>query len=351
GWRLHGTRGGLIAGLLFVTPGAAVVLLLAIAYAAVGGVPLAQALFAGVQATVVVIVLEALLRLARRALRGVRAWIIAGAAFVALFALAVPFPVVVLAAGAWGFLAAGRGHGALPRPADRPRTAATVALWSALWLGPLAVLAVVEGGILTEIGVFFALLAVVTFGGAYAVLAWMAQAVVADKGWLTPAQMIDGLGLAESTPGPLILVTEFVGFLAAFAQGGLLLGIAGAAVTLWATFVPCFLWIFAFAPWLDRITAAPRLAGALAAIAAAVVGVILNLALWFALHVFFAGLEPVRFGPFRLLAPDPASLDLAAFGIAAGAAWLILGRHWPLPAVLALGGAAAVGLSWLGAPG
>ena len=343
GWKLHGVRGGLIAGGLFVLPGALVVLAVSAAYAAFGAVPLVQALFLGVQAAVVVIVIEALMRVSRRALKGRGAHAVAALAFVALFALNLPFPLVIAAAALWGFVTASGVAGpaaALPPVAGLGRT---LAVWGALWAAPVAALAVFERGILTDLALFFSTLAVVTFGGAYAVLAWMAQVVVTDFGWLTAAQLIDGLGLAETTPGPLILVLEFVGFLAAAQAGGVWLGVAGAIVTLWVTFVPCFLWIFAGAPYAAWITAQPRLAGALTAITAAVVGVILNLSLWFAAHVVFAEVGTLALGPLRLIAPDPASLDPAAVVIALASGWLLLARHWTLPAVLgvaALAGAA-----------
>lgn len=352
GWRLRGTLGGLIAGGLFVLPGAAVVLALAMIYAAYGTLPLVQAVFSGVQAAVAVIVIEALLRLAKRALKGRAALVIAALAFLALFALNAPFPVVILIAGLWGFATARGEAGPLPPAPALRGTLATVLLWSVIWLAPLAILWATEGGILAEIGAFFAKLAMLTFGGAYAVLAWMAQAVVEDKGWLTLPQMMDGLGLAETTPGPLILVTEFVGYMAAHREGGWIMGVAGAAVTLWATFVPSFLMIFAGAPWIARITADPRLAGALQAIMAAVVGVIANLALWFAAHVFFARIGRADFGPADLIAPDLASFrpGLAALALIAG--WLILRRHMPLPLVLliAAGGGFLLHLAGLDQP-
>ena len=347
GWRLRGTAGGLIAGLLFVLPGAAVVLALAAIYAAFGSVPLIQALFMGVQAAVAVIVIEALLRVGKRALKGRAALVIAALAFAALFLLDAPFPLVILAAGLWGFATAREAAGDLPAPPRAAHTARTVAIWSVVWLAPLGLLWLAEGGLLAEIGTFFAKLAILTFGGAYAVLAWMAQAVVEEKGWLTLRQMMDGLGLAETTPGPLILVTEFVGYVAAHRQGGWLMGLAGAAVTLWVTFVPSFLMIFAGAPWIARITADPRLAGALSAIMAAVVGVIANLSVWFAAHVFFAEVGRDSYGPLHLLTPDLSSLrpDLAALALLAG--WLLLRRHWPLPLVLALCAAGGLGLHFL----
>ena len=189
---------------------------------------------------------------------------------------------------------------------------------------------IASGTVLPQIGFFFSKLAVVTFGGAYAVLAYMAQDVVNQFGWLSAGEMMDGLGLAETTPGPLILVTEFVGFLAAFREGGFALGLAGAIVTLWVTFAPCFLWIFAGAPYIDWIGSQPRLKGALAAITAAVVGVILNLSVWFALHVFFAAVTAERHGPFTLWTPDFSTLDWRVILLAALSAFLLFARHWSL---------------------
>ena len=345
GWRMHGTKGGMIAGLLFVLPGAAVVLALSVIYAAYGNVPLIAALFTGVQAAVVAIVIEALLRVSKRALKGRIHWIIAGVAFVALFALNIPFPVIIIAAALFGAFTTDAALAPAPAPViphSPAKTLSTLTIWLALWLIPLAALWQFEQGLLFEIGMFFSKLAVVTFGGAYAVLAWMTQAVVHDKGWLTLPQMMDGLGLAETTPGPLILVTEFVGYLAAHKQGGWAYGIAGAVVTLWMTFVPCFLWIFTFAPYIARITAEPRLAGALKAITAAVVGVIANLSLWFAAHVIFRSVGTVDFGPIHMISPAWASVDLLALTIGITAAWLLLLRHWSLPLVLGLSATASV---------
>ena len=351
GWRLRGTLGGLIAGLLFVAPGALVVLALAALYAAYGTVPLMQALFMGVQAAVAVIVIEALLRVSKRALKGSAAYVVAVLAFLALFLANAPFPLVILAAGIWGWISA-RGTVLPDGPRlDTPRatgTLQTIALWLVIWLAPLAALWLVEGGLLAEIGLFFAKLAVLTFGGAYAVLAWMAQAVVEDKGWLTLRQMMDGLGLAETTPGPLILVTEFVGYMAGHRQGGWLTGVAAAAVTLWVTFVPSFMMIFAGAPWIARITADPRLAGALSAIMAAVVGVIANLSIWFAAHVFFAEVGRSTIGPLSLLTPDPGSFRPALAALALGAGWLLLRRHTPLPLVLLLAALGGLALQFAG---
>jgi chromate transporter len=353
GWRLHGTLGGLAAGLLFVLPGALVVLALSIAYALFGHVPLVEAAFVGIKAAVLVIVIEALLRVARRALRRPHDWMIAAAAFVAIFFFAVPFPLVIAAAALAGYLLADTRPTppwqaqAEAAPVPLSQTLRTASLWLALWIVPLLLLAAIFGRdhVLTEIAIFFSKLAVVTFGGAYSVLAYMAQAAVETYGWLTAGEMLDGLGLAETTPGPLILVTEFVGFLAGYRQGGepkLAFGLLGAAVTLWATFTPCFLWIFVGAPYIERLSASPRLAGALSGVTAAVVGVILNLSLWFALHVFFAKVEPVWHGLLRLWLPDPATLDLEALALAGLAAILLLRLHLGIAVTLVLTGAAAL---------
>ena len=344
GWRLHGVKGGLIAGGLFILPGAAVVLALSLVYAAFGGVPLVAALFTGIQAAVIAIVIEALIRVSRRALKSREAYLIAAAAFVGLFFLDLPFPLVILAAAIWGFLrtpAAPRAQDAPPPPAALARSLRAAAVWLAVWLLPLATLIAFAPGRLAEIGVFFSKLALLTFGGAYALLAWMAQEVVNQKGWLTLTQMMDGLGLAETTPGPLILVNQFVGFMAAHQQGGAALGIAGALVALWMTFIPSFLFIFAGAPFIDRLTHMPRLSGALAAITAAIVGVIANLSLWFALHVLFDAVPEMTLGPLHLTWPDLTSLRPIPALIATLAAVLLLLRHWPLPLVLAVSAGAS----------
>ena len=346
GWRSHGTIGGLIAGGLFVLPGAFVVLALSALYAGFGGVPLIAALFAGVQAAVVAVVIEALLRVSKRALKtSAHRWI-ALVAFLALFVFALPFPLVILAAAIIGIMTARAAPQGVAAPGvAHAQTLKTIAIWGAVWLAPLAALILFEGGILADIGVYFSKLAVLTFGGAYAVLAWMVQDVVAIKGWLTTTQMMDGLGLAETTPGPLILVTEFVGFMAAFKTGGWMMGLAGAAVAVWMTFAPCFLWIFAGAPYIARLTGNPRLGAALGGIMAAVVGVIASLSLWFALHVIFDQLTSLTLGPARLLWPDFSSLDPVALTIALVAGYLLLGRHWSLPLVLAVAAFGAAGLA------
>lgn len=350
GWRIGGVRGGLIAGLLFVIPGAFVMLALASVYAVHGGVPLVQALFLGIKAAVIVIVVQALVKVSKKALTGALPYALAAVAFLGIYALQIPFPLIVLGAGLIGAAFMAKAEPAPPpisAPLSARGTARTVALWSAIWLLPLAMLwAVAPGGLLAEIGLFFAKLALVTFGGAYAVLAYMVQEVVADFGWLTTAQMMDALGLAETTPGPLILVTEFVGFLAGAQAGGWPLGLAAAFVTLWVTFAPCFLWIFAGAPYIEWIASRPRLTGALQAITAAVVGVILNLSAWFAAHVLFAELETVTAGRLALLLPVWSSLDAAALGLTALAAGLLAGLKLDLLKALPLMALAGLVVSW-----
>ncbi len=347
GWRLRGVPGGLLAGLLFVLPGAAVVLALALTYAFLGAVPLVAALFLGVKAAVIAIVLEALVKVSKRALKTRAAYAVAALAFLGIFALSLPFPLIVAAAGLWGFWTSPGINGTGATRPDFRRLARTAALWAAIWLLPVAALWAAGARFLTEIALFFSKLAVVTFGGAYAVLAYMTQEVVQDRHWLTTAQMIDGLGLAETTPGPLILVTEFVGVLAGFREAGLGLALAAGAVTLWVTFAPCFLWIFAGAPYLDWIAGRPRLTGALAAITASVVGVILNLSIWFGFHTLFTRVGRVETGPFSFAAPDLGSLDPRAAILALLSAGLLLGLHWPLFRVLAISAFLGLGFGFL----
>ncbi|OSQ51384.1 chromate efflux transporter [Marivita geojedonensis] len=347
GWRLHGILGGLIAGLLFVLPGAVVIFALALLYVTYGDLPLVDTLFLGVQAVAVVIVVEALLKVSKRALHGMPHWVLAGLAFVAIFFFAVPFPVIVLAAGLYGaMVATTEATPALPVAVSAKRSLVTILIGLAAWGLPVLFVDLAFGGtILTEIALFFSKLAVVTFGGAYAVLAYMAQDVVVQYGWLTPTEMMDGLVLAETTPGPLILVTQFVGTLAAFREGGYALAIAGGAMTLWVTFIPCFLWIFVGAPYIDWISAQPRLNGALRAITAAVVGVILNLSLWFALHVLFGTVTEAHIGVLRLWSPDVATLNWPALALIALSAVLLLRVHLAIGWVLGISAAAALVLA------
>lgn len=350
GWRLRGVSGGLLAGLLFVLPGAVVMLLLSVLYALYGELVWVEGLFYGIKAAVLVIVIEALLRVSKRALKQPMHWLIACLSFIGIFFLNLPFPVLILAAALCGFLfAAGerRSDDKTIAPLVSPVvTLKRVVLWGSVWVAPLLLLMwrVGPDHVLVSLGLFFMKLALVTFGGAYAVLAYMAQDVVGLYGWLEAGQMMTGLGLAETTPGPLILVTEFVGFLSAYRQGGLPWGLAGAGIALWMTFAPCFLWIFAGAPYLEWIIARPRLTGALAAIAAAVVGVIFNLSLWFALHVFFTRVEVRSLGLARMFVPDVASLDLGVVLIACLSAVLLLWRHYGMAWVLLV--ASLSGLAW-----
>ena len=349
GWRLHGIAGGLLAGLGFVLPGALVMLALGALYGVAADLAPVEALFTGVKAAVLAIVVQALARLWRRALARADHRALALGAFVALFLLDAPYPLVVVLAAGYGALAPGdaasgtvsdaAGVSARAAPSWRA-TLATLAIGLAIWWAPIGALALATdpadpARILVELGTFFSTLAVLTFGGAYAVLAWLAQDAVETHGWLTAGQMMDGLGLAETTPGPLILVTEFVGYLAGLGAGGPLLGVAGAAVVLWVTFVPCFVWIFAGAPWLDALSARPRLRGALAGITAAVVGVIANLSLWFALHVLFGTVEERRAGPVRLWVPEWSTVDWRVPALVALAAALLFGWRRSVPTVLA----------------
>ena len=338
GWRLHGTIGGLIAGLLFVLPGAAVIMVLAAIYSIYGDVPLVEALFYGIKAAVLVIVVEALLRVAKKALSRTVHWVIAAFAFVGIFFLSIPYPLIVLAAALFGWVSGSKPDENSPAvhvTVSAGRTFGTVGIWLAIWLLPLLLLGWLGAPeLLVEVGKFFSTLAIVTFGGAYAVLAYMAQDVVVQYGWMTAGEMIDALGLAETTPGPLILVTQFVGFLAGFKEGGLALALSAAVVVLWVTFAPCFLWIFAGAPYIEWISGQPRLRGALKAITAAVVGVILNLSLWFALHVLFAQVSRETFGPLTLWRPEPGTIEWLAVGLFLISSVLAFRFHWGILKIL-----------------
>ena len=362
GWLLHKAKGGLVAGLLFVLPGALVILLLSVLYAGFGELKLVQAVFFGIKAAVLAIVVEALSRIARRALKTAALYALAGAAFVAIFFLAVPFPLIVLVAGLLGYAAARLAPQLLPAAngssaADSagvagPRGSLTrslglLAIFLPLWLGPIGLLALLLGGdhVFVVEGLLFSKLAVVTFGGAYAVLAYVAQEAVTTYAWLQPGEMLDGLGLAETTPGPLIMVLQFVGFLAAHRNPGgldpMLAGSLGALITTWVTFVPCFLWIFLGAPYIEALRGNRALAGALTAITAAVVGVILNLAVWFALHVLFGEVGAVTAGPVHLLVPDLATIEPVAALLAVAA--LVAMFRFKLGMLPTLAGCALVG--------
>lgn len=360
GWLLHGVRGGLAAGILFVLPGAFVMLGLSLLYALGRGVPLIDGALFGIKAAVLVIVVEALIRIGRRALKTPLLVGLAAAAFVGIFFLDLSFPLIVVGAALTGFLVArwsperlaltahdGAAESVVP---GRWRQAtASMLIGLIVWWAPVAITALVLGShhILVGIGTFFSKLAVVSFGGAYALMAYMAQEVVETNDWMTAAEMVDGLGLAETTPGPLILVTQFVGFLAAFREAApftpILAGTLGAAMTMWVIFVPSMLWIFAGAPFIEQLRANRQLTGALAAITAAVVGVILNLSVWFSLHVLFGHVQETRSGFLRWYAFDPASIDAMAAALAAIAAMLAFRFHVGLVALVGI--MAALGIA------
>ena len=344
GWLLHGTRGGLTAGILFVLPGALVMLAVSLLYVLGQGIPAVEGALFGVKAAVLVIVVEALLRIARRGLKTRLLVGLAAAAFVGIFFLDLPFPLIVAAAGAIGFFTTAKAHSVeeTKNPGAWRQSLRAALVGLGLWLAPIALVVATLGPdhVLTDIAAFFSKLAVVSFGGAYALIAYMAQQAVENHGWMSAPEMVDGLGLAETLPGPLIKVTQFVGFLAAYRDAApfspVAAAILGAGLTTWVTFAPPMMLIFAGAPFIESLRSNARLSGALAAITAAVVGVILNLTLWFALHVLFARVEEARAGPLRWYAFDPAALDWRAAALALLAAVLMLRLHRGLVETVAL---------------
>jgi chromate transporter len=347
GWMLQGVRGGIAAGLLFVLPGFAIVMGLSVLYVSFLDTSWLGGLFFGLKAAVLAIVLEALLRISRRALKTPFAWALAATAFVALFVLAIPFPIVILAAGILGYVRSRGETAGQAGPAAKAQPTLTLAVWGTLWASPFVLIALTGGSaVLFAVAIFFSKMAVVTFGGAYAVLSYVAQQAVEVYGWLSPAEMIDGLALAETTPGPLILMLTFVGFLAAYRAPGILdpvlAGLVGGMLTAWVTFVPCFLWIFLGAPYLERIRGNPKLSGALAAITAAVVGVILNLTVWFGLHVLFGKVGEVDLGAVRFVWPEVASFSPMAFGLSVLAAVMLFSLKAGVPLTLAVSAGLAV---------
>lgn len=346
GWRMRGVWGGILAGALFVVPGAVVILALAACYVAWGDVPAVEAMFQGIKATVVVIVVQALIRLSQKAVRGPVDVAIACASFVALFVFDLSYPVLIAVVAGLGVFVGRRTVEPAAAQGGAPLGRAVLVL-AVLWAVPLAVL-VMSGGVFGDLAAFFSKLAVVSFGGAYAALSYMTQTVVQEHGWITTAQMVDALGLAETTPGPLILVTEFIGFLSGHGVGGFWAGVAGAVIALWMTFIPCFLWVFAGAPFIDRLGHMPRLSGALSAVTVAIVGVIANLSVWFALHVLFDQIGSVAVFGGALPVPVLDSLDAMALGLGVVAAVLMLGLKWSLLRVMPLIGALSLGLSMIG---
>lgn len=379
GWLLHRTAGGIIAGVLFVLPGFVAILALSLLYALFQQSPPVNALFFGLKAAVLAVVIEAVLRIGRRALKHPVFVGIAAAAFVAIYFFEAPFPLIVIAAGAVGLAGSvvaprifskeggatrrtdehrgptlvdamlARGELAHTRPSVA-RAVRTLVVCLSLWLLPVGALVLLLGGthVLVTEALFFSKAAVVTFGGAYAVLAYIAQRAVETYGWLQPGEMLDGLGMAETTPGPLIMVVQFVGFMGAYRNPGALdpivSGILGSLVTTWVTFVPCFLWIFLGAPYIEALRGNQKLGAALSSITAAIVGVILNLSVWFSIHVLFATVNETRAGPLRLLVPEWSTLSVPALVLAAGALIAMLRFKVGMGPTLAV--SAAAGLAW-----
>jgi chromate transporter len=376
GWLLHGTAGGLVAGTLFVLPGFLSILALSVLYAGFQELTVVQAVFFGIKAAVLAVVVEAVLRIGKRALKTAPMVLLAAAAFIAIFFFDMPFPAIILAAAAIGFLGGRldperfvviKGH--TPAGGDEPavdallaqgrpshtrpslaRAVQVAAVWLSLWFAPLIALSATlgSGNVFTQIGIFFSRLAVVTFGGAYAVLAYMAQEAVERYGWLAPGEMLDGLGMAETTPGPLIQVVQFVAFMGAFRDPGALdpysAGILASVLATWVTFVPCFLWIFLGAPYAESLRGSGALSAALSGITAAVVGVVLNLAVWFALHVSFGEIEEMHAYGMKLLVPalDTVNVPSVLLTLAAFAA-LMRFKAGMIPVI---GGAAALGAAY-----
>ncbi len=352
GWLMHRTLGGIMAGVLFIVPGIISILALSIIYAAYGRIGFVSALFFGLKAAVLAIVVEAVCRIGKRALKSKVMLGLAAAAFICIFFLNVPFPLIVFGAGLIGFIggraglpqfAVGGGHGPtngneagaedlfgneLPAHAQPTiaRAIAASSVWLVLWLAPVAAIlaALGQANVFSQIAIFFSKMAMVTFGGAYAVLAYVAQQAVEHYQWLKPGEMLDGLGMAETTPGPLIMVLQFVGFMAAYRDPGalapMLAGTLGGLLATWVTFTPCFLWIFLGAPFVEAMRGNRALSGALSAITAAVVGVVLNLAIWFAIHTTFRQVQPLRFHGTGFDAPVLSSIDPWAFALSVAAA-------------------------------
>jgi chromate transporter len=371
GWLLHRTKGGIMAGGLFILPGIIAIMALSYIYAAYGNVGYVEALFFGLKAAVLAIVIEAVVRVGKRALRNRIMMALAAIAFIAIFFFAIPFPVIIISAGVIGYFGAksGRpefeaiGHGGKSTAAidsmlgedvpehirpNMPRALRVGALWLALWLVPVAALLIAfgEANVFSQIALFFSKMALVTFGGAYAVLAYVAQQAVQHYHWVSAPEMLDGLGMAETTPGPLIMVLQFVGFMAAYRDPGtlspMLAGTLGGLLATWVTFTPCFLWIFLGAPFIETLHGNKGLAGALSAITAAVVGVILNLSIWFALHTVFRETAAVRSFGLAFDRPVLSSVDISALILSIAAATAIF--RFKLGMLTVLGGACAAGV-------
>jgi len=376
GWMLHRVRGGLIAGTLFILPGFLVILALSYLYVAAGSLPLVQGLFLGLKSAIVVIVLHAMISIGRRSLTSPLLVALALAAFIAMYVLGIPFPVVILAAGLVGLVESYfRINSAEPGPEMRTdgscqqevrvaaaeagragvrRVARLICVFGFLWLAPTLLLLFRLGpeNVFSGIGAFFSKMAVVTFGGAYAVLAYVSQEAVQARGWLMPGEMIDALAMAETTPGPLILVVQFVGFIAAFRDPGTLspwlAGLLGSLLTLWVTFVPCFMWIFLGAPYMEQLRQNRLLSEVLSAVTAAVVGVVANLAVWFAVNTLFADLSVRRFGRLGIELPALNSVRTPVLMIALGTALLLFRLKTSIFVILATASGLGMGSLLLG---
>ncbi|ABE37379.1 Chromate transporter [Rhodopseudomonas palustris BisB5] len=378
GWLMHGTRGGLIAGGLFILPGALAIMVLSVIYVSFGQLGIVAALFFGLKAAVLAIVLQAVSRVGARALKTSATRALAALALLAIFVFDVPFPLIVLGAGLIGWLGSRAGLAGFSPPTSSTAVVATnedgarvdavtaaggtpgealrVALvWLVLWLTPVAALLIGLGpdNVFSQLAVFFSKMALVTFGGAYAVLAYVAQLAVDHYGWLKPGEMLDGLGMAETTPGPLIMVLQFVGFVAAFRTPGalppLVAGALGGLLTTWVTFAPCFLWIFLGAPYVERLRGNAALSAALAAITAAVVGVMLNLALWFAIHTIFREVRKLSVAGLTLELPVLSSINPSAALLSALAIVAVFGFRMGTATVLLICASAGFALHFLGA--
>jgi chromate transporter len=356
GWLMHGVRGGLVAGTLFVLPGVFAIMALSILYVTANDATWLAGLFFGLKAAVLAIVIGALIRIGGKAMKSSAAKVIAILAFCALAFFAVPFPAVILIAGIAGYFALRQPtEGIVEAGVVRSNTMRVSLVLAVLWAGTLAGLYFGTGpaSVWTDIGGFFSKLAVVTFGGAYAVLAYVGQVAVTTKQWLAPGEMLDGLGMAETTPGPLVMVLQFVGFLAAYRNPGgldpMLAGVLGGLLTSWVTFLPCFLWVFAGAPYIERLRHNVAISAVLAGVTAAVVGVIANLALWFGVHFLFGDVQHLKVGILQGDVPNWASINWQAALLSALAALLLLRLKWGLFKVLGISVVAGMALTFMGA--